>query len=121
MSGIIKVINILKKNKIKLAIVTSKDINRTKLIVKKFNIPIKIIISPQNKLRGKPFPDQLKLAMKKLKCFQKETCYIGDMHVDYKAAKNSNIGFIFEKYGYGVKKNIYGKIINKPMDILKFI
>ena len=63
---------LLKTNKIKLGIVTSKDIKRTKVILKKFKIPIKIVVSPQKKLKGKPFPDQILLALKKLMSSKKK-------------------------------------------------
>jgi phosphoglycolate phosphatase len=117
---VIQTLETLKKNKIKLGLVTSKDIKRTKIIIKKFKIPIKTIISPRKKLRGKPFPDQIFLALKKLMSSKKKTCYVGDMLVDFKAAQNAKVGFIFADYGYGKKKNYFKNIIYKPRDILKF-
>ena len=69
---VIQTLETLKKNKIKLGLVTSKDIKRTKIIIKKFKIPIKTIISPRKKLRGKPFPDQIFLALKKLMSSKKK-------------------------------------------------
>ncbi len=117
----IKTIHILREKKIKLAIVTSKDLSRTKLIVKKFSIPIKLIISPTKNMRGKPFPDQLNLAVKKLKSFKRNSAYVGDMYVDKLSAKNSGIDFIFAQYGYGNNKKKYSRVIKKPIDILKFI
>ena len=119
-SGVKKTIKILNKKKIKVAIVTSKDSKRTRLIIKKFKIPIKVIISPSKYLKGKPFPDQLNLAIKKLKSNRKNTCYIGDMDVDYNAAKNAKISFVFAKYGYQKSKKKYKNVIKKPEEILKF-
>ena len=119
--GVHKALHLLKSNGINVAIVTSKDINRTKIMVKKLRIPIKILISPRKNIRGKPYPDQLNLALKKLKSPKKGTAYIGDMPIDYNAAINTKIDFIFAQYGYGIKKKQYGKVIKKPMDILKFI
>ena len=119
-SGVIETIKILKKNKIKLGLVTSKDIKRTKMILKKFEIPIQVIVSPQKNLRGKPFPDQILSAIKKLMSSKKKACYVGDMLVDYKAAKNAKIDFIFANYGYGKRKYLFKKIIYKPQDILNF-
>ena len=75
-----KTLELLKTNKIKLGIVTSKDIKRTKVILKKFKIPIKIVVSPQKKLKGKPFPDQILLALKKLMSSKKNVLrrgYVG--------------------------------------------
>jgi phosphoglycolate phosphatase-like HAD superfamily hydrolase len=43
------------------------------------------------------------------------------MVVDFKAANNANIDFIYANYGYGnYKKNFY-KIIKKPKEIIKYI
>ena len=121
MPGVIQTIKKLNKKNVKIAIVTSKDIKRTKLIVKKLKIPIKVLISPRKNLRGKPYPDQLNLAIKNLKSDKKKACYIGDMNVDYIAAKNSKISFVFAKYGYQKLKKKYKIVIKKPKEILKFI
>lgn len=119
--GLKNILNQLLKKKIKLAIVTSKDLNRTKLFVKKFKIPIKVVISPKKSMKGKPFPDQLNLAIKRLKSKRKSTCYVGDMKIDYDAASNAKIAFIFAKYGYGKKKKNYNYSLKKLKDILKFV
>lgn len=111
----------LKKNKIGLAIVTSKNKTRSVEIVKKFKIPIKLILSPSNKVNGKPSPDLLKIALKKLSVSSNESFYIGDMYVDYKAARGANINFIFCKYGYSSVKNCYKNKINKISDLIKII
>lgn len=70
--GMIETLKKLIQNNVKIAIVTSKDIKRTKLIVKRFKIPIKVIVSPKRSLKGKPFPDQLNLCLKKLKSLKKK-------------------------------------------------
>ena len=119
--GMIKILKKLIQKNIKIAIVTSKDSKRTKLIVKRFKIPIKVIVSPNKSLKGKPSPDQLNLCLKKLNSLKKNACYIGDMDVDYRTAKNSKVNFLFAKYGYEKKKKKYKNIIKKPKNILRFI
>tara|TARA_Y100000591_G_C21816549_1_gene691063 strand:- start:163 stop:834 length:672 start_codon:yes stop_codon:yes gene_type:complete len=119
--GALQTVKKLNKKKVKVAIVTSKDSKRARLIVKKLKIPIKVIISPRHNLRGKPNPDQLNLAIKNLKSDKKKACYVGDMNVDYITAKNSKISFIFAKYGYQKLKKKYKIMIWKPKEILKFI
>lgn len=119
--GIIETLKKLIQNNVKIAIVTSKDIKRAKLIVKRFKIPIKVIVSPKRSLKGKPFPDQINLCLKKLKSKKENACYIGDMDVDYRTATNSKINFVFAQYGYEKKKKKYKNIIKKPENILKFI
>ena len=117
----IKILKKLIQKNIKIAIVTSKDSKRTKLIVKRFKIPIKVIVSPNKSLKAKPSPDQLNLCLKKLKSLKKNACYIGDMDVDYRTAKNSKVNFVFAQYGYEKKKKKYKNIIKKPKNILRFI
>ncbi len=121
MPGAIQTVKKLNKKNVKVAIVTSKDSKRAKLIVKKLKIPIKVLITPRHNLRGKPYPDQINFAMKRLNSDKKKACYIGDMNVDYITAKNSKISFIFAKYGYQKLKKKYKITIRKPKEILKFV
>jgi HAD superfamily hydrolase (TIGR01549 family) len=119
--GVAKTLKDLIKRKIKLGIVTSKDKDRTLKLIKKFKINIKLIVSPSKGLRGKPYPDQLLKAMKMLKTNSSNTIYVGDMLVDYRAAKNSGINFIHSKYGYGKKKILYKYSIKQFKDLSKII
>lgn len=117
----LRTINKLKKNGIKIAIVTSKDKKRSFKIIKKFKIGIKKIICPEVGLKGKPFPDQLIKAIKMFKIDLKNIIYVGDMKVDYYAAKNARIGFVFAGYGYGKKFRIYRKSIANLGQLLKLL
>ena len=42
------------------------------------------------------------------------------MDVDYIAAKNAKISFLFAKYGYQKRKRQYKNVIKKPKEILKY-
>jgi len=119
--GVKKTLLNLKKKKIKLGIVTSKDKNRTKKLLKKFKLNIKLIISPSKGLKGKPHPDQILKAIKISAEKPSKTVYVGDMFVDYKAAKSSGVSYIHAKYGYGKNNNLYKNSIKKFNDLLKFI
>tara|TARA_B100001057_G_scaffold464244_1_gene519236 strand:- start:209 stop:829 length:621 start_codon:yes stop_codon:yes gene_type:complete len=118
---IIKKLKFLKKNKIKFSIVTSKDLQRTKFLLKKYKIQPNSIHCPNNKLRGKPYPDQLLSSLKKNKIRSKDACFFGDTKIDFLASKRANIDFIFVKYGYGKYDNSYKYQILKPGQIIKFI
>lgn len=111
----------LRLKKHKLAIVTSKDLVRTKKIIKKFNLKFDAVCSPMKNLRGKPYPDQLNYVIKKLKYNKKDTYYIGDMLVDYKASKRAKIKFIFANYGYGQNLKVYNNKIKNISDVRKFL
>ena len=47
------------KKKHKIAVVTSKTAERTKLILDKMNVEFDYVVSPKTGLRGKPAPDQI--------------------------------------------------------------
>ena len=65
-----------------------------------------LVSTPNNKLKGKPYPDQINFVIKKLGVEKKNTVYIGDTKIDCNAAKNAKIDFIYAKYGYGKIKNL---------------
>ena len=119
--GVIKTLKVLNKKKLTLGVVTSKDKFRTLKLIKKFKINIKLIVSPSKKLRGKPFPDQLLKATKMAKINPINAIYVGDMLVDYKAAKSSNINFVHAKYGYGERYIFYKHTINQFKDLPEII
>tara|TARA_B110000977_G_scaffold28001_1_gene35687 strand:- start:14136 stop:14756 length:621 start_codon:yes stop_codon:yes gene_type:complete len=112
------VLKFLSKNCL-IAVVTSKDKSRSAEILKKFNLPFKIIECPSRKIKGKPDPALIKIALKKLKSNNKNSYYVGDMEVDYKASRQAKIKFIFAKYGYSEQKKKYPLEINKFKDLLK--
>ena len=103
-----------------MAIVTSKNKKRTVKIVKKMNFPINNIVCPSVLNKGKPYPDQMNIALKKAKINRNNVVYVGDMHVDYQFSKNARINFIFAEYGYG-KNNKYKYNIKSINDLRKFI
>lgn len=116
-----KMLNALRRRKIKTCIVTSKDKERTKKIIKLLKLKINFFISPSKNLKGKPYPDQINLAIKRLSVKKEDVCYIGDMFVDYQSASNAKIDFIFAKYGYGKNKKQFRLSIKNPYQILNFI
>ena len=117
-----KVLSTLKKLKNqgkKLALFTSKDALRTKIFLKKFNLNFDHVECGKKSIKGKPYPDQIKKILSKLKCSKKKTVYIGDMYHDYLSAKNAKIDFIFAKYGYGGLRVIeIKKFINKFEELI---
>ncbi len=116
-----KILEFLIKKKIKLAIVTSKNKDRTLKLVRKFKLPIKNIVCPSKSTRGKPFPDQIKIALKRANVKKNRVLYVGDTNVDYLLAKKSKIHFVFAKYGYGkIENSKKFNTINSFKD-LKFI
>ena len=116
-----KTINYLNKKKIKTAIVTSKHKKRTIKLIKKFNLKVDIVVCPSKNLKGKPYPDQLLKAIKLAKVKNSQSVYVGDMFVDYKAAKKSKSLYIHANYGYGKRMQKYNYSISRADDIITLI
>jgi len=119
--GTDKMINILKKKKIKFSIVTSKDFRRSSFLLKKHKIYPNSIHCHSKGVRGKPWPDLINRCLRINNIKPEEACYVGDTEHDYLAAKNANIKFIFANYGYGKFKKKYKYNISKITDIKKFL
>ena len=102
-----KVLSYLKKKNIIVGIVTSKDKFRTKKILRKFNIKMKIIQCPEKGMKGKPYPDQINKILKNTIIRRNNCVYVGDTKVDQLTARAAKIDFLFAKYGYkiGIKKS----------------
>jgi phosphoglycolate phosphatase len=102
--GVKRVLNQLRKKKIKIGIVTSKDCFRTRKILRKFSLKFNEVRCGDNKLPGKPKPDKILSIIKKLKIKKDKTVYVGDMMVDKLTAKNAGIEYIHALYGYSSNK-----------------
>ena len=102
--GVKRVLNQLRKKKIKIGIVTSKDCFRTRKILRKFSLKFNEVRCGDNKLPGKPKPDKILSIIIKLKIKKDKTVYVGDMMVDKLTAKNAGIEYIHALYGYSSNK-----------------
>ena len=111
----------LRKNH-ELAVVTSKDWERTNKLLEKYNLIFKCVSCPKRNLRGKPFPDQINYVLKKLKISNKNAVfYVGDTRFDYLAAKKAKVNFIHASYGFEKKIiNVKNKITNLD-EIISFL
>tara|TARA_S200000501_G_scaffold373293_1_gene420057 strand:+ start:1014 stop:1640 length:627 start_codon:yes stop_codon:yes gene_type:complete len=120
--GAKKTLDLLNKKKINYSIVTSKDLIRTKAIIKIFQLKPISIHCPKSNLRGKPYPDQLLECIRKnkVKKFRK-VYYVGDTFYDYLAASSCKINFIFSSYGFGNSKRVYKNKLKKITEILNFL
>lgn len=113
------VLNTLKKNKIQTGIVTSKDCQRTKKILKNFSLGFDIIRCTDGKLPGKPSPVKILSILEKLKVSKKNAVYVGDMMIDKKTAKNAGIDYIHALYGYSSEKIKHKNTIQAFEELLK--
>lgn len=106
--GVRTTLSKLKIEGYRLGIVTSKDKERTTLMMEDAGImdyfEEKLIFSPNEKFRGKPAPDHLLHAMVVANVDPSSTIYIGDMKTDAEASVRAGCRFIFASWGYSQEK-----------------
>jgi phosphoglycolate phosphatase len=115
------VLNQLAYKSIKTGIVTSKETLRCQFVLDLLGFEFDIVQTPNEKLQGKPAPDHLLYAMSELGVSAADTIYMGDMNVDFLAAKNAQVDYIHALWGYGVcsdENTIKLKEISKLMEII---
>ena len=105
-------LNYLRKKGKKIALLTSKDTTRTKILLKKFNLRFDKICTPNKFFPGKPNPRQINSIIKRFKIDRKNAVYIGDMKSDLLTSKNGKIDFIFVSTGFTRDMNCKYKIRN---------
>lgn len=86
----------------KLGVVTSKDGERTKIVLDRLPVTFDFIHTPgTDGCRGKPAPDPLLMASAVANEDPSDTVYIGDMDPDSEAACRAGIDYIHAAWGYG--------------------
>ena len=92
-----------------LCLVTSKNKNRTKKILKKLKIikNFKHVYCPEDRFPSKPNSKVVKYLKKKYKLKNSEILIVGDTNHDKTFAKNANVNFLYANYGYGKLKSKY--------------
>lgn len=101
-----------------LGLVTSKKSKPTGNILKKFNWNFSQVITPDNCVRGKPFPDPLLYFAAYEQLDPRKCMYVGDMKVDKMAAKQAGFDFIRAGWGY---QQFTAKSANSPQDLYEII
>lgn len=108
-SGVLEFLDFLKSNKIKMAIGTSNVSLLTEAVLKKNGILdyFEAIVTGENGIKGKPFPDIFLTAAKKLNVEPNNCLVIEDLPDGVKAAKNAEMSVwtIFDKFSEN-KKNV---------------
>lgn len=110
---------LLKEKKI-IGILTSKDKVRTRIILRKFKLNLKIVLCPTKGKLGKPNPYQIINLIEKKKIRKDDVVYIGDMPVDKLTAQNAGIDYIHCNYGYSPRKFKNKFSINRLDNIIKY-
>jgi len=94
-------IQFFKRKGMKIAIVSRNSNKAVKIALQKHKLPYNLIIGFENTKRTKPFPDAIRLAIRKLHAKPKNSLIIGDHPYDIiagKKAKTAIIGIASGKY-----------------------
>ena len=121
-NGVDSVLSQLSNMNIKTGIVTSKNTIKTQKILELLDFSFDIVQTPNNDLQGKPAPDHILYAMSELDMQTSDVLYIGDMDVDYEAAKRAKVDYFHASWGYGAcldEDTIKLKQILNLMDFIK--
>lgn len=105
--GILELLDELKKNSIKVAIVTNKaDFAAEKLCKDMFGDRIDVVVGGNKFRKNKPAPDNVLFAIDKLGVSKDDIVYIGDSEVDAQTAQNAGIDFIAVLWGFRTKEQL---------------
>lgn len=99
--GVRETLSELQDMGVKMGVVTSKDLPRTKAVLSQLDIKFSSVQSPNNKLRGKPAPDHVLMAMAEAGEDPADTLFMGDMDTDWQAAQRAGIDYVHANWGYG--------------------
>ena len=124
--GIINLLQQLKKENYKLAVVSNKMDKAVKGLVKKFfGEYVQVAIGETDNISRKPAPDTVLKALEELKSSPDKAVYVGDSEVDVKTAKNSGIVCVGVTWGFRdrdiLEKEGADFIIDEPMELIKII
>ena len=106
---------------IKLGIVTSKDKERTNIILNRLPVKFSSVQTPDPYFRGKPAPDQLLAAMANLNVDPGDSLYVGDAEVDAVAALRAGVDYCHANWGYGKTKLDHVTFVNDIQSLLIFL
>lgn len=124
--GIPELLEELKNNGIKLAVVSNKaDFAVQSLCEQYFSGLFDCVIGERSGVRCKPAPYAVNEVISALKAERSDVVYIGDSDVDIQTAKNAGIDCISVSWGFRdtdfLQKNGAKTIVNAPNEILNII
>jgi len=98
--GILPLMDTLKKEGYRLAIVSNKPDFAVKELARTFFSQVDFAVGEKENVRRKPAPDTVLQAMEKLSVKREESVYVGDSEVDVKTAENAGIRCIAVTWGF---------------------
>ncbi len=121
--GIPELLDILKENGVKLAVVSNKGDRQVKPMAAKYFPQMDLAVGERPGVRPKPCPDSVFEAMKELNADPQTTIFIGDSEVDMQTARNAGLTAVAVGWGFRDKEELMkyspDKFLNHPLDLLK--
>lgn len=111
----------LARRGIKLAILTSKDRERTDQVLRRLPVEFDTVQTPNPRHRGKPHPDQLNHALTRAQMTPGDACYVGDLEVDATTAHRAGIDYLHASWGYGTPPAGDYLSLERPTDLLMLL
>ncbi len=101
--GIYKVLDYLKSKDIILGVITNKNEQIAKDLIKHFFNGYFDFVIGDNKMKRKPNPEKMDYVINNYNVLNKEVLYIGDSNVDFDFVSNSKVNGAYLSYGYRPK------------------
>ena len=123
-NGILKILEELHKDKVKIGVVSNKFDTAVKGLCKKyFDDLVDIAIGQNDDIPKKPAPDSVLKAMKILNSDKNSTLYAGDSDVDVQTARNAGLRCIGVTWGFRTRDYLKGAdfIVDNPDEIVKIV
>ena len=124
--GIMELLQNLKKDGCKLAVVSNKaDYGVQELCKQYFDGVFDFAVGEREGIRKKPAPDSVNEVLKTLECSRDRAVYIGDSDVDIQTAANAQMDHIIVEWGFRdipflISKGAKG-LVEKPEEILEIV
>ena len=124
--GITTVLENLKKNKIKIAVISNKLHSLAERSVNTYFNPYEMkVVGAEGGFPRKPSPDSTFHVLQYFNCLSSDALFVGDSTVDIKTAQNANISSVGVLWGNGTKKDFKKQnsdfIVEKPQEILDIL
>ena len=124
--GIVELLQNLKKEGCKLAVVSNKaDYGVQELCKQYFDGVFDFAVGEREGIRKKPAPDSVNEVLKTLGCSRDRAVYIGDSDVDIQTAANAQMDHIIVEWGFRDVPFLIAKgakvLVEKPEEILEIV
>ena len=124
--GIMELLQNLKKDGCKLAVVSNKaDYGVQELCKQYFDGVFDFAVGEREGIRKKPAPDSVNEVLKTLGCSRDRAVYIGDSDVDIQTAANAQMDHIIVEWGFRDVPFLIAKgakvLVEKPEEILEIV